>query len=218
MLQAKGIYKRYQQRQVLKGVSMEVFGGEMLAIVGASGAGKSTLLQIMGTLDQPDEGEVIFQGEVIHRLAKQKLAAFRNKRLGFVFQHHNLLPEFSAEENIWMPALISGEAIEQVKARAKDLMERLGLAQIAGQKPSQLSGGEQQRVAIARALINQPDLLLADEPTGNLDQKNASALHELLLELRKTYQQTIVVVTHNQELARLADRKMTMSEGVLIEH
>lgn len=215
MLQAKGIYKRFQQRQVLNGVSLEVEPGEMLAIVGASGAGKSTLLHIMGTLDYPDDGEILFNGKAIHQLKSGQLAAFRNKHLGFVFQHHNLLPEFSAEENVLIPAMIMGENPEKARARAKELMQRLGIWHVSAQKPSQLSGGEQQRVAVARALINQPDILLADEPTGNLDESNATTLHQLLHELRKDYAQTVVVVTHNRELARLADRAMIMSDGLL---
>ncbi len=213
MLIAKGIHKSYGSLEVLKGVDLEISKGEVVSIVGASGAGKSTLLHILGTLDQPDQGELVLNGHNLMQLKGDALAEFRNSRIGFVFQFHNLLPEFTALENICIPGFIQGREEQELKKRAEELAEILGIRHRLDHKPSELSGGEQQRVAVARALINNPDLVFADEPSGNLDTSNARALHELFFKLRDTYQLSFVIVTHNEELAAKADRKVVMKDG-----
>lgn len=216
MLIAKNIVKRYGTLEVLKGVSLEIKKGEIVSIVGSSGAGKSTLLHILGTLDTPDVGEVILNETVLTRLNGNSLANFRNKHIGFVFQFHHLLPEFSAFENVCIPAWLSGKKKRETDIRAKELLGLLGLADRINNKPSQLSGGEQQRVAVARALINNPDIVFADEPTGNLDSANARELHKLFFHLRDKYEQTFLIVTHNEELAHLSDRVIQMKDGRII--
>ncbi|HMQ00495.1 MAG TPA: ABC transporter ATP-binding protein, partial [Cyclobacteriaceae bacterium] len=195
---------------------LDVLESEVLAIVGASGAGKSTLLHIMGALDLPDSGTVSLNGTSLFNLDRNKLAAFRNKRIGFIFQFHNLLPEFSAIENVMMPGWIGGQPKTELKHYAEELFELLGISARAEHKPSELSGGEQQRVAVARALINKPSLVMADEPSGNLDSRNAKELHELFFKLRDKMGQTFVIVTHNQDLAQMADRRVEMQDGLLI--
>ena len=214
MLAAKEIRKAYGSLQVLKGVDLEIKKGEIVSIVGASGAGKSTLLHIIGTLDSPDTGMIEINRTQIPQLNQQKLAAFRNKEIGFIFQFHNLLPEFSALENVMIPGLIGGGS-SSVKARAKDLLRMLGVEGRVDHKPSELSGGEQQRVSVARALINDPSIVFADEPSGNLDSKNAEELHQLFFDLRKKLGQTFVVVTHNESLANMADRKLEIVDGII---
>ena len=216
MLKASGLKKSYSALPVLKGVNLEINKGEVVAIVGASGAGKSTLLHILGSLDVPDEGDVEVNGTNLFGLSSKSLAEFRNKNLGFVFQFHNLLPEFSAIENVMMPALIAKGDVNKTKDRATELLKSLGLESRAVHKPSELSGGEQQRVAVARALINSPLLIFADEPSGNLDSKNATELHQLFFQLRKDFGQTFVIVTHNQEFASMADRKLEIKDGVML--
>ena len=213
MLIAKGIHKSYGSLEVLKGVDLEISKGEIVSIVGASGAGKSTLLHLLGTLDRPDRGELFLQGKNLLQLHGDALAEFRNSRIGFVFQFHNLLPEFTALENICIPGFIKGREEQELKKRAEELGDILGIRHRLDHKPSELSGGEQQRVAVARALINNPDLVFADEPSGNLDTSNARALHELFFKLRDTYQLSFVIVTHNEELAAKADRKVVMKDG-----
>jgi lipoprotein-releasing system ATP-binding protein len=217
ILHASHIQKRYGSLQVLKGVDLEVKRGEILAIVGASGAGKSTLLHIMGTLDTPDSGEIILEQKTVFDLNKNEMAAFRNRYIGFVFQFHNLLPEFTALENVMMPGLIAGTNEATLKKRANELLDLLGIASRADHKPSELSGGEQQRTAVARSLINAPSLILADEPSGNLDSNNAKELHKLFFELRDKMQQTFVIVTHNEELAGMADRKVEIRDGMIVK-
>jgi lipoprotein-releasing system ATP-binding protein len=213
MLIAKGIHKSYGSLQVLKGVDLEISKGEIVSIVGASGAGKSTLLHILGTLDQPDQGELALNVQNLMQLKGDALAEFRNSKIGFVFQFHNLLPEFTALENICIPGFIQGREEQELKKRAEELGDVLGIRPRLDHKPSELSGGEQQRIAVARALINNPDLVFADEPSGNLDTSNARALHELFFKLRDTYQLSFVIVTHNEELAAKADRKVVMKDG-----
>jgi lipoprotein-releasing system ATP-binding protein len=213
MLIAKDIHKSYGSLEVLKGVDLEISKGEIVSIVGASGAGKSTLLHLLGTLDRPDRGELFLQGQNLLQLQGDSLAEFRNSKIGFVFQFHNLLPEFTALENICIPGFIQGREEQELKKRAEELGEILGIRHRLDHKPSELSGGEQQRVAVARALINNPDLVFADEPSGNLDTSNARALHELFFKLRDTYQLSFVIVTHNEELAAKADRKGVMKDG-----
>jgi lipoprotein-releasing system ATP-binding protein len=213
MLIAKGIHKSYGLLEVLKGVDLEIFQGEIVSIVGASGAGKSTLLHILGTLDRPDQGELSLAGQNLMQLKGDALAEFRNARIGFVFQFHNLLPEFTALENICIPGFIQGREEKELQKRAEELGEILGIRHRLDHKPSELSGGEQQRVAVARALINNPDLVFADEPSGNLDTSNARALHDLFFKLRDTYHISFVLVTHNEELAAMADRKVVMKDG-----
>lgn len=198
---------------MLKGVDLEVKQGEIISIVGASGAGKSTLLHIIGTLDKPDNGEVTVDGERIKFMNDKHLSTFRNQKIGFVFQFHHLLPEFTALENVCIPAYINGKSKAETEAKAAGILEFLGLKDRLNHKPSQLSGGEQQRVAIARALINDPAVILADEPSGNLDSNTAKELHEMFFTLREKYGQTFVIVTHNLELAAMADRKLTMTDG-----
>lgn len=216
MLKAEGILKAYGKLPVLKGIELHIKEGEIVSIVGASGAGKSTLLHILGTLDTPDTGRILLNNTDVFKLNQQKLAAFRNKEIGFIFQFHNLLPEFSALENIMIPGLIGGKSKGQAKQRAQDLLRMLGLAERGEHKPSELSGGEQQRVSVARALINEPSIVFADEPSGNLDSKNADELHQLFFDLRKELNQTFVVVTHNKELANMADRKLEIADGVIV--
>ena len=215
ILHASNVHKRYGALQVLKGVDLEVKQGEVLAIIGASGAGKSTLLHIIGTLDNPDQGKVMIEDTSLFALERNALAAFRNQHIGFVFQFHNLLPEFSALENVMMPGFIAGTHEKVLKDRAMELLNLLGVASRAQHKPSELSGGEQQRTAVARALINSPKLILADEPSGNLDSGNAKELHDLFFELREKMGQTFVIVTHNEELAALADRKIELQDGLV---
>ncbi|MFT7588156.1 MAG: lipoprotein-releasing system ATP-binding protein [Limisphaerales bacterium] len=212
-IKAKGLQKAYQNLQVLKGVDLDVESGEIVAIVGASGAGKSTLLHILGTLDRPDEGLVQIGGEQISGMSKNRLDDFRNQKIGFVFQSHHLLPEFTALENVAIPGLIAKKDEKEVYAQAKELLVELGLKDRITHKPTQLSGGEQQRVAVARAFINQPAVILADEPSGNLDSDNSRELHELFFRLRDRFGQTFVIVTHNQELADMSDRKLVMVDG-----
>ena len=216
ILKGYNLTKSFGQLRVLKGVNLEINKKELLSIVGTSGAGKSTLLHILGTLDQPDSGELAINDQSVSKLKGNELAHFRNKEIGFVFQFHNLLPEFSALENICMPGFLSNSEPEQVKSRARELMQYLKIADRADHKPSELSGGEQQRVAVARALINQPSIVFADEPSGNLDSQNARALHELFFELRDQFEQTFVIVTHNEELAEMADRKVEIKDGAII--
>jgi lipoprotein-releasing system ATP-binding protein len=213
MIKAQGITKAYGSLSVIKGVDLDIHKGEVVAIVGASGAGKTTLLQILGTLERPDSGELIFGESKPMLLSDRKLSAFRNKHIGFIFQFHQLLPEFTAIENVMIPALISGKKKNEIIDRASALLDKLNILDRSNHKPSALSGGEQQRVAVARALINQPDLILADEPSGNLDSKHAKELHELFFSLRDEFKQTIVIVTHNEELARMSDRRLTMVDG-----
>lgn len=216
MLSAKDIHKRYGPVEVLKGVDITIERGEIVSIVGPSGSGKSTLLHILGTLDKPDRGEVFLNNETISNLQGNRLAGFRNRHIGFVFQFHHLLPEFSALENVCIPGWLTSRGKNEVKQRAEELLKILGLAQRLENKPNQLSGGEQQRVAVARALINKPDIVFADEPTGNLDTANAKELHQLFFDLRKELKQTFLIVTHNEELAQLSDRTLTMKDGKII--
>ncbi len=216
MIQAHDIHKSFGNLEVLKGVSLEVARGEVVSIVGASGAGKTTLLQILGTLSQPDSGEITIDGESILRLGDKPLSRFRNQKIGFVFQFHHLLPEFSAFENVTIPALIGGMSQAEAERRARELLEMVGLAERRDHKPSQLSGGEQQRVAIARALINRPAVLLADEPSGNLDSQNREEIHRLFFDLREKLGQTIVLVTHDEKLAAMADRRIVMCDGRIV--
>lgn len=215
MLHASGIQKSYGQLKVLKNVDIQVQKGEIVAIVGASGAGKSTLLHILGTLDTPDQGKVIMNGQDVFAQSPASLAAFRNKSIGFVFQFHNLLPEFSALENVMIPGLIGRQDEKVVRKRGTELLDMLGLHDRLDHKPSEMSGGEQQRAAVARALINSPDLILADEPSGNLDSNNALELHTLFFKLRQELNQTFVIVTHNAELSTMADRRLEIKDGLL---
>jgi len=213
MLQAHGIHKSYGQLDILRGVDLEVEPKQIVAIVGASGAGKSTFLHIIGTLDKPDAGEVIINGTKISNLSQKKISAFRNEQIGFIFQFHHLLPEFTALENICIPAYIAQKSRREAESNAMDLLEMMGLEHRAGHKPAELSGGEQQRIAVARALINRPSVVLADEPSGNLDSANAQSMHNLFVELRDKFDQTFIIVTHNEELANIADRKILMKDG-----
>ncbi len=213
MIEIKDIYKSFGELEVLKGVNLSVKKGEIVAIIGKSGAGKTTLLQIIGTLDRPTKGQIIIGGTDVFALKDKELAAFRNKHIGFIFQFHQLLPEFTALENVCIPAMIAREKESQYKPRAEKLLQELGLAERMGHKPNELSGGEKQRVAAARALMMSPDIILADEPTGSLDEKNKKELSELLLQLRKEYGQTILLVTHDKELAGIADRIIEIKDG-----
>lgn len=213
MIQAKNIHKSYGQLEVLKGVDLHIKKGEIVAIVGKSGAGKSTLLHILGTLDSADTGQLSINETDVSHLSGKKLARFRNQNIGFVFQFHHLLPEFNAVENVSIPALIRGKKEKEMTQRAKELLQYLGLGERLDHKPTQLSGGEQQRVAMARALINEPAVVLADEPSGNLDSSSSQELHQLLFKLREDFQQTFVIVTHNEELANMSDRKLQMIDG-----
>ncbi|MBN8586031.1 MAG: ABC transporter ATP-binding protein [Ignavibacteria bacterium] len=201
--------------KVLKGIDTEIYEGEVITIVGPSGAGKSTLLHIIGTLDKPTKGEVIFDGEDVFSMGSNELARFRNTRIGFVFQFHHLLPEFSAIENVCLAAMISGKSMKSVEQKAKDILTEVGLGERLHHKPSELSGGEAQRVAIARALINSPKVILADEPTGNLDTKNSDEVMHLIFDLRKKYNQTFVIVTHNEKFAEMTDRTLKMVDGLI---
>lgn len=216
MLTAKGIVKSYDSLQILKGIDLEVAEGEIVSIVGSSGAGKTTLLQILGTLDRPDKGIIQVNGIDPFSLSAKKLSAFRNQSIGFIFQSHQLLPEFSAMENIALPSLIKGESMEFAKKEGLRLLDMVGLSERAQHKPNELSGGEQQRVAVCRALINHPKVIFADEPSGNLDSHNSEELHKLFFHLRDEFKQTFVIVTHNESLANMADRKLVMKDGMLI--
>ena len=215
MLEAKNIKKSYGDLQILKGVDLAVKKGEIVSIVGASGAGKSTLLHIIGTLDQPDAGKLQINNTEITSLSSKHLSIFRNKYIGFIFQFHHLLPEFTALENVCIPAYIAKKSKTETEKRALELLELLGLKDRDHHKPSALSGGEQQRVAVARALINKPDLILADEPSGNLDSQHAKELHQLFFDLRDRFNHTFIIVTHNEDLANMADRKIIMKDGLI---
>jgi len=216
MLRAENIHKKYGQLEVLKGVNITIEKREIVSIVGSSGAGKSTLLHILGALDEPDQGSIFLNEEPLHLLKGKKLAAFRNKHIGFVFQFHHLLPEFTAVENVSIPGWIAGRKKKEVNTEAVRLLELLGLKDKINNKPQELSGGEQQRVAVARALINQPSIVFADEPTGNLDSQNAKELHELFVRLRNEFDQTFLIVTHNEELAAMSDRTLHMKDGLIL--
>jgi lipoprotein-releasing system ATP-binding protein len=215
MIQATSLRKTFGDLAVLKGVDLHVSKGEVVSIVGASGAGKTTLLQILGTLERPDGGSLVINGEEVTKLGSKALSAFRNRHIGFVFQFHHLLPEFTALENVMMPGLIGGRGMAECEPRAKQLLERLNIGARAAHKPNQMSGGEQQRVAVARALFNNPSVVLADEPSGNLDSAHARELHQLFFDLRTELGQTFVIVTHNEELAEMADRRLVMRDGVI---
>ena len=217
MIEAKGIYKAFGHTEVLKGIDLTVRPGEVISVVGASGAGKTTLLHIMGTLMRPDRGSVTFDGVDVTLLGDKALARFRNQHIGFVFQFHNLLPEFTALENVCLPALIGGRGMAEARQEALSLLDTLGVAQRASHRPAEMSGGEQQRVAVARALVNHPDIVLADEPSGNLDSQHAASLHQLFFDLRSQFGQTFIIVTHNPQLADMADRKITISDGTTAE-
>jgi lipoprotein-releasing system ATP-binding protein len=216
MLKASGIYKAYDSLQILKGIDLEVNAGEVISIVGSSGAGKTTLLQILGTLDQPDKGLVEIDGVNPFSLSGKKLSAFRNQSIGFIFQFHQLLPEFTALENVMLPALIKGTTQSVAQKEALRLLDLIGLKERAQHKPNELSGGEQQRVAVCRSLINQPKVIFADEPSGNLDSQNSTELHNLFFQLRDEFKQTFVIVTHNESLANMADRKLVMRDGLIV--
>ena len=215
MIDIKGITKSFGSLQVLKGIDLRIEQGEVVSIVGPSGAGKTTLLQIIGTLDKPDGGEITIDGTDVSKLSSKKLSEFRNKRIGFVFQFHQLLPEFTAVENIMLPALIAGASKGEAKKRAMELLDFMGLSERAGHKPAELSGGENQRVAVARALVNKPAVILADEPSGSLDSKNKAELHQLFFDLRDKTGQTFVIVTHDENLAAITDRTIKMKDGML---
>lgn len=217
MITISNIKKNFGSLEVLKGISLVINKGEVVSIVGPSGAGKTTLLQIIGTLDKPDNGSVTIDGQEVTKLSRGKLADFRNRHIGFVFQFHQLLPEFSAMENVMIPALISGTPRRQAKEKALSLLEMLGLSDRVNHKPAELSGGEKQRVAVARALVNDPSVVLADEPSGSLDSKNKSELHQLFFELRDRLGQTFVIVTHDESLAELTDRTIHMRDGVIVD-
>jgi lipoprotein-releasing system ATP-binding protein len=216
MLTARDIHKYYGDLWVLKGVDVDIAKGEIVSIAGPSGSGKSTLLHILGTLDAPVKGDVFLQGKKVNELKGKLLASFRNKHIGFVFQFHHLLPEFTALENVCIPAWIAGKKKRETEERAKELLKTLGVGERLEHKPNALSGGEQQRVAVARALINNPDIIFADEPTGNLDSANARELHQLFFDLRKQFQQTFLIVTHNEELAQMSDRILHMKDGKIV--
>ncbi|UOE47354.1 ABC transporter ATP-binding protein [Mucilaginibacter sp. SMC90] len=216
MLKAKSIHKSYGQLQILKGVDLEVQKGEIVTIVGASGAGKSSLLNILGTLDRPDSGTLTINDIELNKLNNKQLSDFRNRQIGFIFQFHHLLVEFSALENVCIPAFIAGKSKSDAEKKAAELLDLLGLKDRLHHKPNQLSGGEQQRVAVARALINNPALIFADEPSGNLDSVNALELHELFIKLKNDFSQTFVIVTHNEDLANLSDRTVTMKDGLIV--
>lgn len=219
LISAENIHKSFGDLEVLKGVDISIIKSEIISIVGPSGAGKTTLLQILGTLDKPDNDnrtKLIINGQTIKNLSDKSLAKFRNEHIGFIFQFHQLLPEFTALENVCIPAFIKGISKPEAEQNAKELLKFLGLSERYNHKPNELSGGEQQRVAVARALINNPDLILADEPSGNLDSESAENLHKLFFKLREKFKQTFVIVTHNEELANMADRKLTMVDGKII--
>lgn len=220
MIVAKNIHKHYGEVEILKGVNLHIKKGEIVAIVGPSGAGKTTLLQILGTLDKPSKKEnyeLFIDGVSMENLQDKEVSSFRNKHIGFIFQFHQLLPEFTALENVCIPAFIGGKSKSTTEKKAKELLEFLGLSHRENHKPNELSGGEQQRVAVARALINEPSVIFADEPSGNLDSTSAKNLHELFFELRDKFGQTFVLVTHNKELAQMADRTLTMKDGIIVE-
>jgi lipoprotein-releasing system ATP-binding protein len=216
MLKATGIQKAYGDLSILKGVDLTVASGEVISIVGSSGAGKTTLLQILGTLDRPDQGELLIDGVNPFTLSSKGLADFRNTSIGFIFQFHQLLPEFTALENAMLPALIGGKSKKEAEERAQHLFQKLNIGHRTTHKPSELSGGEQQRVAVCRSLMNQPAVIFADEPSGNLDTKNAQELHELFFQLREEFKQTFVIVTHNESFAQMADRSLVMRDGNFI--
>ena len=215
MIQAQNIYKSYDQLQVLKGVNLQIDPSEIVSIIGKSGSGKSTLLHILGTLDQPDSGQVFIDGIDVSKLNSKEVAALRNTKIGFIFQFHHLLPEFTALENVLIPSMILKDYSPKQEKRAQELLDFLGLKDRIKHKPNQLSGGEQQRVAVARALINQPAVIFADEPTGNLDSESSEELHQLLLQLRNEFGQTFVIVTHSKELSKISDRTITMQDGII---
>ena len=216
MITGKNIHKRYGTVEVLRGVDVEINKGEVVSIAGPSGSGKSTLLHILGTLDKADTGEVSMNNTAINSLSGKKLAAFRNKHIGFVFQFHHLLPEFTAWENVCIPGWLGGRKKAEVKEKSQELLKMMGLSHRIENKPNEMSGGEQQRVAVARALINNPDIVFADEPTGNLDSANAKELHQLFFDLRDKFNQTFLIVTHNEELAKLSDRVLYMKDGKIV--
>lgn len=216
MIDIKNLSKNYQNLQVLKDINLHIDKGEVVTIVGASGAGKTTLLQIMGTLDKPDSGSVIINNVDVTRLSAKKMAAFRNTSIGFIFQFHQLLPEFTALENVCFPAWIGGQEQKKAEARGRELLAYLNLEHRMKHKPSELSGGEQQRVAVARALMNNPAVVFADEPSGNLDSKNAEELHDLFFKLKTEMNQTFVIVTHNEQLANRSDRKLLIKDGIIV--
>lgn len=217
MIKIENLTKRFGDLQVLKGVSLEVRKGEVISIVGPSGAGKTTLLQLIGTLDRPDSGKILFNGEDLSRMNSKRLATFRNKHIGFVFQFHQLLPEFTALENIIIPALIAGRERKEAENEAYELLRTMNLEERAHHKPTEMSGGENQRIAVARALINHPDVILADEPSGSLDSKNKEELHKLFFDLRDKFGQTFIIVTHDEVLASFTDRTIRMVDGKLNE-
>ena len=217
MLVAENLFKKYSNLTVLGGVSLKIDKGEVVSVTGASGAGKSTLLHLLGGLDKPDNGQVTINGTSLFAMPEKKQAAFRNRYMGFVFQFHHLLPEFTAVENVAVPLWINGTNKKAALTEAEKMLQIVGLGHRLNNKPSEMSGGEQQRVAIARALINKPDIIMADEPTGNLDSANAAAIHQLFLDLRKQFGQTFVMVTHNEELAEMTDRTLIMRDGHIIE-
>lgn len=217
MIDIKGVTKSFGKLQVLKGIDLHIGRGEVVSIVGPSGAGKTTLLQIIGTLDRADTGELTVDGMDIRSLRKKELSDFRNRHIGFVFQFHQLLPEFTALENVMIPALIAGSSRKQAKERAMELLEFMGLTDRAGHKPAELSGGEKQRVAVARALVNNPAVILADEPSGSLDSKNKEELHRLFFDLRDKFGQTFVIVTHDESLAGITDRTIAMRDGIVYQ-
>lgn len=216
MIRLENIHKKYGTVEVINGVDLSVNESEVVSIVGASGAGKTTLLQIIGTLDKPDQGQVFYQEQAVSSLSPKNLAQFRNQNIGFIFQFHHLLPEFTAVENVCIPAYIASKSRQESEKRAHELLDFLGLSHRLNHKPNQLSGGEQQRVAVARALMNKPLVILADEPSGNLDTENANELHQLFFDLRNEFKQTFVIVTHNEQLADSADRKIVMQDGRLM--
>lgn len=216
MIEARNIHKSFGSLEVLKGINLTINDGEIVSIVGKSGAGKTTLLQILGTLDKADQGEVSFNEKQLHQMSDKQLSEFRNKHIGFVFQFHQLLPEFSALENVIMPALIAGIPNSKARCRGMELLEFLKLKDRATHKPNELSGGEKQRVAVARALMNRPDVIFADEPSGSLDTQNKQELHQLFFDLRNEFKQTFVIVTHDEGLADMSDRKIMMADGIII--
>ena len=217
MIELDNITRSFGSLQVLKGISLNIDRGEVVSITGPSGAGKTTLLQIMGSLDRPNGGKVLYDGQDITKMSEKEISAFRNKHIGFVFQFHQLLPEFTALENITIPMLIAGQGMRQANARAKELLDLLGLAERADHKPAELSGGEKQRIAVARALANQPDVILADEPSGSLDTKNKEELHKLFFSLRDQLGQTFVIVTHDESLAAMTDRTIRLLDGSILK-
>ena len=217
MIEVRNIRKSFGSLEVLKGIGLDIRRGEVVSIVGPSGAGKTTLLQIMGTLDKPDSGSVVFDGVPVERLGRKELSEFRNRRVGFVFQFHQLLPEFTALENVMIPAFIAHASMREAQARARELLEFMGLSDRVAHKPNELSGGEKQRVAVARALVNRPSVVLADEPSGSLDSRNKAELHQLFFDLRDKLGQTFVIVTHDDGLAGLTDRTIHMRDGLIMD-